>query len=215
MIHALCRRSHFVLRDGAQWNFDAIRRPHINVLQRSGPRLEARIDLHHDVILVQRFVHRRHLPLPQRVIQGVIHHRRREPQARRGVAVVDQVRLQAAVLQVGVGIAQFRKRQQLFQNDACPFLRFLRRVGLNAVLELRIAGAAADADVLGRLKEELRARDLCQLGAQPRNHLVRADLALFERFQLNVEVAAAPKPPADAPDVLHGRDRPARCSKTR
>ena len=69
-------------------------------------------------------------------------------------------------------------------------MRSLHVVRLNGVLVQRVAGAASDADVLHRLKEDGGNRKPIELGAEAVDHLRGADLAVVERLERDVDEAA-------------------------
>ena len=124
-----------------------------------------------------------------------------DAQPRRGVAIDDHGGLQALVLLVGVDVAQFGQRAQLLQQKRGPVVQVAQVLALQRVLILRLALAAADAEVLRRLQEQGRAGHHRQFAAQPADHLVGADLALGERFQRDEHAAAVGR------SVAAGRSR--------
>ncbi len=150
-----CRRR--VMRDGAERNFLTHRRADIDVIQRCGILPELRRDLHHHVILIQRRVHGGDLRLPERFVQSVVNHLRRDAQARRGIAIVNQRSLQSAVLLIGVDVGENAQLAHFGEQTRAPSHQIVNVVALNRVLILRVALAAADAQVLPRLQEDRRA----------------------------------------------------------
>ena len=116
--------------------------------------------------------------------------RGRDAQARGGVAVEDQAGAQTLHLLVAGHVAQLRLLLQFRQHA--------RRVGVQLVgvgifqrvLELRAADAVVHRDVLHRLHEQGDAGHLGQLRLQAADHVAGADLALFERLQVDQDAAA-------------------------
>ena len=78
------------------------------------------LDLHHDMVLVQRRVGDRNLPLAEGVIEGVVDQLRGDAQARGGVAVDHQRGLQAPVLLVAAHVDQLGQGAQLLQHPRGP-----------------------------------------------------------------------------------------------
>ena len=68
-----------------------------------------------------------------------------------------------------------------------PAKKVRQVVALQRVLELRVARAAADLDLLHGLQKERGARNASQLGPQPVGDLERADLAHVERLQRDID----------------------------
>ena len=188
MIDALRGQTRFVVNKRTQRDFDAICRSHVNILERVGILLIRQFGFHHDVILIQWLVHRRDLPLAKRGVQSIIDNLGRDADPRCRIAVNDESSFQSPIGQVRVRIANLGKRLDAIEHDPRPFLQILNRVGLDRVLELRIAASAADPQFLRRLKEHRRARQL-QFGTQARDHLVRGHVAFCERLQLNIHLS--------------------------
>ena len=85
------------------------RRPgsrNIDVLQFGRTLRIARVDLHHDVILVVGLINDRHLPLSEGVIKRAVDLRRAEPQPIGGVAIDHDIRLQRLQLLVRTYVAK-------------------------------------------------------------------------------------------------------------
>ena len=94
------------VREGAELDQPAGAGAHVDQVERLGVLPELRRDFHHDVVLVQRRVHRRHLPLPERVVERVVDSLLRESEPRSGVAIDDDVGLQAAVLLIAADVGE-------------------------------------------------------------------------------------------------------------
>src|SRR6516225_11915995 len=81
-------------------------RAHIQVPEGNGVELEARIELEHDVILVELCEDRCNLPLAKGVVERVIDSLRCDSQAGRGIAVDVQCRSWGGSLSVGGHVLQ-------------------------------------------------------------------------------------------------------------
>ena len=147
------------MRDGAERNFPSNRRADIDVVQGRGILPELRRDFHHHVVLIQRRVHGGDLRLSKCVVKSVVNHLRRDAQARRRVAVVNQRGLQAAVLLIGIHVGEDAQFAHLGEQARAPVHQIINVVALNRVLILRVALPAADAQVLTGLQEDGRARE--------------------------------------------------------
>jgi hypothetical protein len=80
----------------------------IDVLQGLGALPEARLDLHHHVILVERAVHDRNLALAEGVVERVVDELRGDAEARRGGPVDHQRRLPSPILLIAAQIDELR-----------------------------------------------------------------------------------------------------------
>ena len=87
----------------------AVRRLHVNVFQRVGILLKARIHFQNHVILIQLRENRGDLPLAERVVERVVNRRRQNAQSRGRIAVNYEICLQPMVLLVGGDVAQLRQ----------------------------------------------------------------------------------------------------------
>ncbi|MGY3540201.1 hypothetical protein ACVIIY_004421 [Bradyrhizobium sp. USDA 4515] len=175
-------------------------RADIDVLQRLRVLPVARRDLHDDVILVARDIDRRHLPLAEGVVEGVVDLAHRDAEPGRGVAVDHEIGFQALVLLVAVDVGEIRIALQGRRDLRRPFIELLQRRSLQRVLILRVRGPAPDPDVLHRLQEQARARHHRHLAAQPRDHAVGADLALIKRTKRDEHEAGIGLPAAGEAD---------------
>ena len=99
-----------------------------------------------------------------------------------------QTGLQCAVLQIAIHILDLGDRLQPPFHDGRPCQQVLPVVALQRVLELRIAAAPADLNVLQRLHEERCARNRSQLGPQAIHHFEDAHLALSQRLQRDADI---------------------------
>ena len=84
--------------------------------------------------------------------------RGRDAQTGGGVAVDDDIGLQAAGLLVAADILELRDFAELVHEHLGPVVQFIQIAGLQGVLILRLAEPAADADVLDGLEEQGDAR---------------------------------------------------------
>ena len=91
MVHGQRRRRLLEMRESAERHLRAVRRIHVDILQRVGILLEARIDFEHDVILVELREHRGHLPLPEGVVEGVVDCWRQDSEPRGRIAIDHQL----------------------------------------------------------------------------------------------------------------------------
>ena len=136
---------------------------HINVFQRFRALPELRRDFHRDMILIERVVDRRNLALPERVIQRVVDLGERNTQPRRRLPVHRELDLKAFVLLIGIHVLQFGNILQRFGYLRHPLVQLVQRVGLNAVLILRIALASAGANILRHTQKQACAGDAGKL----------------------------------------------------
>ena len=116
----------------------------VQVLQILQIVLELRFDLQHDPILVRLGKNRRDLTLAKGVIQCIVDGLRADAEARCGIAVDDQARLQAPILVVAGNIAELRQRLQHLHKARCPEAQLLRIGIFEAVLILCAADAILD-----------------------------------------------------------------------
>jgi len=138
---------------------------------------------HHDVILVQRLVDRGDLPLTERVVQRRVDQAHRQLQPVDGIAIDLKVGPQPLVLGVGVYVRKFRKLRECGADLGLPFAQFSDAGILQRVLIQRIALPRSHPQVLYRLQEQVRARNVRELAAQPRDHLVAGGMGLRDRFE--------------------------------
>ncbi len=108
MIDDQRRAAGLVMRERAQRHLAAAGRTQIDVIELARIALELRRHLQHHVILVELGEHGRDLALAERVVERVVDGRGRDAEARGGVAIDHQMRIQAVVLLIGRDIAQLR-----------------------------------------------------------------------------------------------------------
>ena len=97
---------HFKMGECAQRDLRPRRRPHKKLLDRVRAVAERRIHFHHNVVLVQLRVDRRHLPLTKSVVQSGVDRLRSNSQPGSCVPVDDERCLEAARLLIRVNIPQ-------------------------------------------------------------------------------------------------------------
>ncbi len=166
-----------VVRERAERHLLAGARTHVDIRQRIGGLLEFGSHFHHHMVLVERLVHDRDLRLAESVVQGVIDRSTAKcPGARRY-----RGRSPGRPASPRFCKSLFTSRScgscaQLLLHDRRPVQQIGQVVALQRVLELRVAGAPADLDLLHRLQKERRAGNASQLGPQPVGDLERARL---------------------------------------
>ena len=120
-------RARLVARERRERHERARARAHVDVAQGRRRLLELRAHLEHDAVLVEALVHRGDRPLPEGVVERLVDRLDRHAEARRRVAVHDHRRLQAAVLLVGVRVADLRDLRHLREQGLRPGRRGRRR----------------------------------------------------------------------------------------
>ena len=118
----------------------------------------------------------------------------------RGDAIIVHQLIQAAILLVRAHVLQAVQVRHLVQYDRRPLGKILHIVGLQRVLVHRIAGAAADTQILHGLKKRGGHRQTVQLWPKAVDDLRGTDLALRQRLECNINkpVLVAPPPPVNA-----------------
>ena len=171
------------MRKRAQRHRSPARAPHVDVPQEQGILPELRRGLHDDVILIQRRVHGRDLPLPEGVVQRGVDQLRRNAEPRGRLAIVLQQRLHAPVLLVAAEVGDQRHRPQFPEHGR----RVPRQVGQviapHRELVLSVAHASTDANVLPGLQVQSRPGHPRQLWPQPGDDVIGRDPAFRQRLQ--------------------------------
>ena len=137
----------------------AIIRAHIDALEGVGAIGKLRSNFHDHVILVQRPVHDRDLALAKGIVESAINRGCGDSKTCGRVAVNHNTRLQSLVLLVGVDVTQLRQRTELLKQPRRPVVHLCQVLSLQRVLELGLAHAPADGQILCRLHVEGRTRD--------------------------------------------------------
>ena len=105
-------------------------------------------------MLIDLTEYRCHLPLPERIIQGVVDGLGRNAKSSDGVAVDLQHHARGGRLEISRHVLQFRQLRKPVQHDGGP-LEQLADVGiLQRVLELGLADFGPDLHVLARLPKQ-------------------------------------------------------------
>ena len=115
----------------------AVRR-HVDVFERLRRLRVLRIDLHYHVILVQARIDRRYLPLAERVVQRVVDVAGADAEARCGIAVDRDVRLERPLLLVGVDVREARVLLETLGEPRRPLAQVREVVALERVLVRRV-----------------------------------------------------------------------------
>ncbi len=175
------------------------RRADIDVLERLRILPEPRRHFHDHVILVAGDIDRRHLALAECVIERVVDLADGDPELGRGITVDHEVGFQPLVLLVAVDVGEQGLVLQRGRDLRRPFVELLQRGALQRVLILRVAGAAADANVLHGLQEQRRSGYHRHGTPQPRDDAVGGDVAFRQRQQRDehetgIGLAAAGEP---------------------
>ena len=155
----------------------------VDALQRVGCHLVLRVDLQHDVILVQRLVDGRNLALSESVVQNVVDLLGSDSQSRSGIAIDDDVLLQAADLLVAVDVLEYGNRPQLLRSASAPMRTTHPDPRQKRVLILGVGQASANLQILRGLEKQRRSRHMRSLRTKAIDHLVDADLAFIQRLQ--------------------------------
>ena len=170
------RRGH--RGDARQRHQGAVRTPDVDMHQLIGAGLLLAGCLQHDAVVVHRRERRRHLPLAEGVVEGVVDRLEADSKAAGAVAIDVDREHQPRGLLIGRHVAQLREALQLGQHLGAPGLQLAEIGVLQRVLVLGARRPATHAHVLHRLKEERHTRDLRQLGTQAGDDLIGGALAL-------------------------------------
>jgi hypothetical protein len=141
----------------------------------------------HHVILIQLGVDDGHFRLSECAIQRRVQRLRGDAEFGRCDAVIVHQLIQAAILLVRTYILQTGQVLHRTQDDRRPLGKILHIVRLERVLVHRIAGPAADAEILHSLEECRSHRQMVQFRAQAADDLSGADLALRQWLERDVE----------------------------
>ncbi len=146
------------LGHGPQRNLAAVGRLHIDALQRVDLGLPVGVHLEHDIILIGRRIDGRDPALAECAVQRVVDDLRRDAELGGAVAVNVEDDLEPAILQVGADIAQLRQCAEPREQYVEPVIELLPVLILQGELELALALAGADIEILDRLQIGARAR---------------------------------------------------------
>ena len=106
MIDGERRSCRLEMCDGTQGHFTASCRVNIYIVQADRALPKLRRCFHHNVILVERCVHRRNLRLTKRLVKRVVDQLRCDSEARCRVAIVNERRLKPAILLIGIDVGE-------------------------------------------------------------------------------------------------------------
>ncbi len=123
-----------------------------DVLHGSRIALKALRDLHHDVVLIQRLIGRRHLALAKGVRERGVDGQRRNPQPASRVAIDHQLLLQTRIQLVGCHILQRRQLLHRGQQLRRPGLQLIQILADQRVLVLRYGATSANVQLLRGLQ---------------------------------------------------------------
>ena len=162
--------------------------------------------LHDDAILVRLGVDRRDDALAEQVVEDVVHRRRRDAEARGGLAVDGDVERRALLLHVAADVRQLRRLAQAVGQLRRPFREQSRIGAFQHEFILRAGDAGVDRQVLRRLHVELDALDMRGLAAEAADDFGDAVGALALRLQIDQEAAGIERH-VGAVDPDEGGDR--------
>lgn len=156
-----CERSCIASEGGdlAQGDLAIAGAGEIDVIEAVGVLPELWGDFHDDVILVELSVHDGDLALAEGVGENGVDGLWRDAEAAGAVAIDGDFGFETMNHLVGVDIGEAGEGFEFFEDFGGPVEKFLEIVALEGVLPLGVAGAAADADILGRLEIEGDAGD--------------------------------------------------------
>ena len=127
-------------------------------------------DFHDHVVLVQLGEDGGDLALAEGVVERVVDVGHGDAETRRSVAIDDELRAEALVLQIAGDVGDGRVLAELLHHFARVGGEFSGVWIFEGVLELGAADAVFNGEVLQRLEEELDAIDVGDLGLQAANH---------------------------------------------
>ena len=130
-------------------------------------RLELRLGLQHNVVLIHLRIHDVDLPLAEGIIQGVVDGRRRDAQSRGGDPVDHQRYGQSSQLLIGRDVFQLRQLLQPVDEAVGPDIQLVGIGVFEGVLVLRAAHPVVHGNVLHGLHEELYSLNPLQSRLEP------------------------------------------------
>jgi ribosomal 50S subunit-recycling heat shock protein len=171
-------------------------------------------DLHHDVILLRtvRVVDRRYLRLCEGISQRVVDLAGRQPQSSRAVAIDDQIRFQAARLQITVHIGQFGdvlQRVAQLVRPRCAVPSDHLPAACTDIPSWR--SAHPTAKILCRLQKRRHPVILHQLRPQPLHDAIGRRIPLRQWLQRHADLCRSGTA-AERVRRLHPRSRPRCCT---
>ena len=145
--------------EGHQRHALARRRHDEDVAEGFGAHRALGVHLHHETILVERLVDRRHGQLAEGVVERAIGEIDRDAIRGHLVTIIGDVGLETAVLGVGIDVGEFGQTGQGGLNLRHPLVKRRKFLGLHGVLVHRGTGSSSDADILCRHQHEAGAGD--------------------------------------------------------
>lgn len=107
-----------------------------------------RVDLHDDMILIDRFVDRRDLPLSKGIIKRVVNLTHDKAQARGRVAINRDIGLKACLLLIGIDVGKNATVLQGFNEVWHKGIKLVCALSLKSILILSVALPAAGMKIL-------------------------------------------------------------------
>src|ERR1041385_3612272 len=135
------------------------------------------------MMLIEPLVQRRNLALAKGVVENVVDRCWRNSKTGSSIAIDDDSRLQALGLLARIHILQAAILFQLVEQEVGPVTQLIEIAGLQRILELGAAHAAADTDILHRNEKNVQPGNLRQLRTQAANNLIGAELAIAHRLE--------------------------------
>ena len=155
-------------------------------LRQPGEReLDGRVRLEDDAVLIRLRVDRRHDALPERIVEHVVHGRRRDAETRGRGAVDHEVGGRTLLLQVAGDVRELGERSQFLHERRNPGREIIVVRALHHELVLRAAHRRIDGDVLQRLHVERDADHARGLAREPADDLARARAARAVGLQVD------------------------------
>ena len=161
----------------------------VNLVERGRLQLIFRIHFQHDVMLVVLLVKGRDLSLTECVVEGVVDGLGRDAELGGGIAVDDDIALQAVRLLIAVDVPQLRDFAELVEQLGGPVVKGAEVGGCQRVLVERGGEPAAGPDVLNGLKPQGYAGNDCRFAAKPIDDLVHVHLSFRDRLKADEHAA--------------------------
>src|SRR5690606_2292875 len=200
---AVFLQAPFVARERCQRHAPAVLGDHADLLQYLGMLGVGRIDLHHHLVLVERFVDGGDLPLTESVVEQRGHGAHVDAQSLGRVTVDLEADLLGALALVGIDAGQLGQFHQRAIDLWHPGAQSPQVAGQQGVGVLRAAlPAATELQILVGHQEQPAAGHLGLGGANPFDDLLRGYPAFFQMFGANehermVDAALPPEETAD------------------
>src|SRR5262245_4074813 len=144
----------------------------VDVLQSIWRLCKARVDFHDDVVLIQSCIHRRHLPLAERIVKRAVNGLLRDSKPSRRRAIELKRKFKSTIQLIGVDIRHARQAPQSLKQFRRPLDERIDVIGLQRVLILRIADTTTNSNILDSLQVQRCSRDSRKLPTQSRYDLI-------------------------------------------